>query len=134
MTKEEAHRTLTRLQGYLDEGSLATYRADVADLYEAVTGKQLRKCNCKDILEDALIEIYSRLKKTEQMANARLVKGVVLWHQGKPYTNANLTDKVAREFLAAFPVRKDWFAVLPPAEMEKTEKTETKKTTKKSKK
>ena len=47
------------------------------------------------------------------MAKARLVNGVVLLHKGNHYTNANLTDKVAREFLAEFPQRSDWFAVLP---------------------
>ena len=48
--------------------------------------------------------------------HARLVNGVVLPWNGNHYTNANLTDKVAREFLAAFPQRRDWFAVLPEAE------------------
>lgn len=49
---------------------------------------------------------------------ARLVNGVVLQWKGNHYTNSNLTDEVAREFLAAFPVRKDWFAVLPPEKVE----------------
>lgn len=51
------------------------------------------------------------------MAKARLVNGVVLQVGGVHYTNANLTDEVARTFLSAFPMRKDWFAVLPPAEV-----------------
>ena len=70
-------------------------------------------------------------------AQARLVNGVVLQWKGIHYTNANLTDEVAREFLAAFPVRKDWFAVLPPkAEEPKAEVSEeqpTKAPTKSSK-
>lgn len=49
------------------------------------------------------------------MAQARLVNGVVLQWQGNHYTNSNLTDEVAREFLASFPQRKDWFAELPSA-------------------
>ena len=53
------------------------------------------------------------------MAQAKLVNGVVLKWQGNHYTNANLTDEVAREFLSAFPMRKDWFAVLPSASTEK---------------
>lgn len=51
------------------------------------------------------------------MAQARLVNGVVLKWEGIHYTNANLTDEVARAFLSAFPMRKDWFAELPPAEV-----------------
>ena len=50
------------------------------------------------------------------MAQARLVNGVVLKWQGNHYTNANLTDEIARQFLDVFPMRKDWFSVLPPAE------------------
>ena len=56
------------------------------------------------------------------MAKARLVNGVVLQVGGTHYTNANLTDEVARAFLSAFPMRKDWFAELPPAEAEDAKK------------
>lgn len=53
------------------------------------------------------------------MAQARLVNGVVLQWKGNHYTNNNLTDEVAREFLASFPQRKDWFAELPSATTDK---------------
>ena len=53
------------------------------------------------------------------MAQARLVNGVVLQWKGNHYTNNNLTDDVAREFLAAYPQRKDWFAELPSATTDK---------------
>ena len=49
------------------------------------------------------------------MTQAKLVNGVVLQWQGNHYTNANLTDEVARDFLTAYPMRKDWFAELPSA-------------------
>lgn len=53
------------------------------------------------------------------MTQAKLVNGVVLQWKGNHYTNNNLTDEVAREFLTAFPMRKDWFAELPSATTEK---------------
>lgn len=53
------------------------------------------------------------------MAHSRLVNGVVLQWKGNHYTNNNLTDEVAREFLASFPQRKDWFAELPSATTDK---------------
>lgn len=53
------------------------------------------------------------------MAQARLVMGVVVFYGGKHYTNKNLTDDVARAFLEKFPQRKDWFEVLPPADIQK---------------
>lgn len=49
------------------------------------------------------------------MSKARLVNGVVIRVGGTHYTNANLTDEIARQFLEVFPMRKDWFAVLPSA-------------------
>mgnify|MGYP006923283436 CR=1 FL=1 len=70
--------------------------------------------------KDALLEIYAKLmyhqKTNTAMTTAKLVNGVVLQVGGKHYTNANLTDEIARQFLDIFPMRKDWFSVLPPAE------------------
>lgn len=139
MEIDDIRRELQTLQGHSQQGDLASYRADVERLYNIVTGQTLRKCNCKDILEDALIEINYKLKKRTEMAKARLLNGVVLWFNRKPYTNANLTDKVARDFLAQFPMRTDWFDILPPAEEEKKEdapqtEEKVKKTNKKAKK
>lgn len=121
MTNEQAKSELTALRGLIDSGAdLASLRARIDALYFAVCGKHLRKCNCKNVEMDAIVEIHRKLKMYETkkidmtQAQARLVNGVVLQWKGNHYTNSNLTDEVAREFLAAFPVRKDWFAVLPP--------------------
>ena len=51
------------------------------------------------------------------MAKAKLVMGVVVFWGGTHYTNKNLTDDVARQFLTKFPQRKDWFQILPPDEV-----------------
>ena len=121
MTYQEAQAELTELRGLAaTDKSLATFKKRVNDLYMAVCRKRLRECNCKDVVDDALIEIYAKLqqlKNNDTMENieskARLVNGVVLKVDNNHYTNANITDDVARKFLAAFPQRKDWFAVLP---------------------
>lgn len=89
-------------------------------LYEAVCRKTLRKCNCKNVLQDALLEIYAKLNHynkhmEEYKSQAKLVNGVVLQVNGNHYTNANITDEVAREFLDMYPQRKDWFSELPSA-------------------
>lgn len=104
-------------------GDLALVRERVDRLYWAVCRKHLRTCKCKNVEKDALLEIYAKLmyhsKTNTTMTQAKLVNGVVLQWKGNHYTNANLTDEVAREFLNAFPIRKDWFAVLPSASTEK---------------
>ena len=120
MTTEQAKAELSHLRGIAEGGDIpSNFKARLEALYWAVCRKTLRKCNCKDVIPDALAEIYFKLKtlKDEDMATkARLVNGVVLQHKGNHYTNANITDKVAREFLAEFPQRKDWFATLPAEE------------------
>lgn len=124
MTEHEAQAELMILRGLASSGNdLALVRERIDRLYWAVCRKHLRKCRCKNVEKDALLEIYAKLKYNQKtnttMAQARLVNGVVLKWQGNHYTNANLTDEVAREFLSAFPIRKDWFAVLPSASTEK---------------
>lgn len=127
MTYEEAQAELTSLRGLAgNTQALATFRERTAALYWAVCRKTLPSCNCRDKWTDALVEIYRKLqqlKTTDTMeqlnTKAQLVRGVVLFWKGNHYTNANLTDEVAREFLAAFPQRAIWFAVKPeetPAE------------------
>lgn len=119
MSEQEAQAELMILRGLATSGNdLALVRERIDRLYFAVCGKHLRKCRCKNVEKDALLEIYAKLmyhKTNKTMAQAKLVNGVVLKWQGNHYTNANLTDEVAREFLSAFPVRKDWFAELPSA-------------------
>ena len=131
MINEQAHNELTALRGLIDSGAdLASLRGRIDALYFAVCGKHLRKCNCKNVEMDAIVEIHRKLKMYETkkidmtQAQARLVNGVVLQWKGNHYTNSNLTDEVAREFLAAFPIRKDWFAVLPSVEEPEAEVSE----------
>lgn len=126
MTLEEAQHNLEELRGIADNGGdLASHKAEIEELYWQLCRKTLRKCNCKNVLQDALFECYARLrvttpKKYKIMAEtkARLVRGVVIQWKYNHYTNANITDEIAREFLAAFPMREDWFEVLP-AKVEK---------------
>lgn len=122
MTDQEAQAELMILRGLAEGGGdLALVKERIDRLYWAVCRKHLRTCRCKDKYRDALFEIYAKLrfndKNNTTMAKARLVNGVVLQVGGIHYTNANLTDEVARAFLSAFPMRKDWFAELPPAEV-----------------
>ena len=122
MTEHEAQAELMILRGLAEGGGdLALVRERVDRLYWAVGHKHLRKCRCKNVEKDALLEIYAKLmfhqKTSTAMTKARLVNGVVLQVGGKHYTNANLTDEIARQFLDVFPMRKDWFSVLPPAEV-----------------
>lgn len=124
MTDQEAQAELMILRGLAEGGGdLALVRERVDRLYWAVCRKHLRTCKCKNVEKDALLEIYAKLryhiKTNTTMTQAKLVNGVVLQWKGNHYTNSNLTDEVAREFLAMFPQRKDWFEILPSATTDK---------------
>lgn len=120
MTEQEAQAELMILRGLAESGNdLALVRERIDRLYWEVCRKHLRTCKCKNVEKDALLEIYAKLmyhsKTNTTMSKARLVNGVVLQWKGNHYTNSNLTDDVAKDFLVAFPQRKDWFAELPSA-------------------
>ena len=121
---------LNRLRGVGEGRCLATFTQDVDALYFALLGKHLPKCSCKDKEHDALIEIYLYLKKPEikdiMSKTAKLRHGIVLYHvpgHEGVFINTNLTDEVARAYLAARPDKAHYFEVLPPMGDEPTEVT-----------
>jgi hypothetical protein len=112
------------LEEYRKGGTLPAHEAELDTLYMDVCGKHIRECNCKDRWSDALIEIHVTLNKLEKMAMAgtkyRLRTGVVLhdFEKNEAYTNANLTDKVARAYLKKYPQQASLFEVLPEVKKE----------------
>lgn len=144
MNYNEAKALLDDLRGYQQNGSLASHKSELNALYHEICGKSLPNCKCVNRMDDAIIEIYLKLKDPKIMEimekKAKLVKGVYLIHvpnfDGTIYNNSNLTDEVALAFLAQHPERKDWFEVLPdePKIEEAAEAVEAPKKTRKSKK
>lgn len=99
----------------------------IQNLYRELLGKELRKTNCQNCYHDAVIELHLYIKRNSTTMNkAELKAGAVIscpsFHNGTIYTNKNLTDEVAREYLALFPNRKVLFAVLPSKAPKKVKK------------
>lgn len=118
MSRDEIAAKAKELAGHLSEygeSGLLPYRDDIEQLYWLVCRKTLRRCNCRNVLPDAVIEIYTRVKKNDYtMSKAILKNGAVIQTaDGGIYTAANITDEVAREYLAKYPGRAGLFAVLP---------------------
>lgn len=84
-------------------------KLDIELMYREVLGKESIKTSCNDCYHDAVIEMYIHLKKTGKMkdkSNYILKNGVVLQKEfgsGDMYTNANITDEVAENYLADNP-------------------------------
>lgn len=89
-------------------------------LYNEVLGHNFIKTSCNDCYHDAVIEMYSYLKKYGKMkekSNYALKNGVLLqmdFGSGEMFTNDNLTDEAAEKFLAKNPKGINQFALAPP--------------------
>ena len=131
MTYGEALSLSSTLIGRVDSLS-AEDKTTVEQLYREVLWKEVRKCNCKDRHKDALIEVFYYLKKNKKMKEKSkyvLKPGAVLQVFGDPrtFTNDNLTDAIAVEYLNAHPNDRVLFAVIPDEYYESTKRKATKK-------
>lgn len=119
MTFTEAIGAVEKLRGHLSTGAFSdAERTEIIFLYKEILGRPLKECNCKNRFSDALIEIYSYLKKYQRMkekCDYRLKAGVVIQIFGKAevYTNDNLTNKVAKAYLKRYPTATSLFEVIP---------------------
>lgn len=120
MTYEEAVATAQELRTRYDQPFSALDKATIEHLYTEVLGKTFVRTNCQTCYHDAFIKIYLWLKNEKRMAekcNYRLRAGYILnspnFRGGKIYTNENLTDEVAAEYLAMFPANVTMFQRLP---------------------
>lgn len=133
MDLSEAKQVLKELRGRFDSPYSSSDKSTIEDLYFEVLGKSFRPTSCQQCYHDAVIEMYCYIKKNNSMAeksNYRLKAGVIIncpnFQGGKIYTNDNLTDKVASDFLKMFPEQVSIFQKVP-AEKPKTPKNGNKK-------
>lgn len=98
---------VNRLKELGGQASLSSSdKADVEAMYRNVLGRTFTRTSCGDCYHDAVIEIYSYLKKNRKMkekSNYALKNGVLLqigFGSGEMYTNDNLTDEAAERYLA----------------------------------
>ena len=123
MTIEEARASIMDLRGRFASPYNRTDKDLIERLYWAVLGRVFKPTSCQNCYHDAVIEIYSYLKKHDTMAEERqylLKAGAIInspvFDKGKIYSNANLTDDVARRFLEMYPSQAVLFQKLPEKE------------------
>lgn len=118
MTPKEALRTLDALNRSPQGSYSAVEKAEIVRLYDLILGRSFGECRCPDRWHDAVVEMMVYLKKFGKMrakSNYRLRTGVVIQLPGcsDVYTNANLTDEVARTYLELFPAAARRFETIP---------------------
>ena len=121
MTTSEAYTTLLALSRASQPYS-ALEESKINEIYTAVTGKKMRDCNCRDKWHDAIVEALIYIKnngKMREKCDYTLRAGVILHVGSRVYTNANLTNEVAEQFLKDNPNAVGRFAVVPHIKAEK---------------
>lgn len=125
MTYEEAVRETEALRERFGSAYNEKDKRMVVLLYKEVKGREFQPTTCQQCYHDAVIEIYLHLKNNKTMAkkcNYRLRAGFVIscpdFRNGKIYTNDNLTDAVAKEYLKKYPSQEIMFQQLPESEEE----------------
>lgn len=120
MTYEEAKTLTMDLRTRFDAPFSSHDKQTIENLYYEVMAKEFRPTSCQACYHDALIEIYLYLKNHKTMAersNYRMRAGFIIncptFHNGKVYTNDNLTDEVAAEYLKQFPAMAEMFQAIP---------------------
>lgn len=124
MTYEEATAKVSELKARFDSPFDATDKAVIETLYFEVTRKRFVPTTCQQCYHDALIEIYLKLKKEKAMpktCNYAMKAGFIIscpdFYHGKIFTNENLTDKVAHEYLTKYPHMESYFQKIPSEEL-----------------
>ena len=124
MTYEEATAKVGELKARFDSPFDATDKAVIETLYFEVTRKRFVPTTCQQCYHDALIEIYLKLKKEKAMpktCNYAMKAGFIIscpdFYHGKIFTNENLTDKVAHEYLTKYPHMESYFQKIPSEEL-----------------
>lgn len=121
MDYQEAMTQLTRLRSLIAAGGDdSVYSPEDRQIIEEIHleefGKKVRDCGCNDRYRDAVIELYSKLKRLQTMAKDQkylLRPGVIIWIGTEAYSRHNLTDKVAKAYLKANPDARKKFEKLP---------------------
>lgn len=125
MTVEEALSKLKELGGQSSYSS--SDKSAIASLYQEVLDKTFVRTSCGDCYHDAVIEMYSYIRKYGKMkekSNYALKNGVLLqmgFGSHEMYTNANLTDEVAERYLANNPENIKYFSKYPEDWQERVE-------------
>lgn len=120
MKIEEARKIIENLKGRFDAPFGSSDKETIEGLYYEVTGRSFVPTSCQRCYHDALVEIMYYLNKNGKMAeklNFRLKAGAIIncpaFMDGEVFSNDNLTDKVAANYLKKYPEQMDIFEAIP---------------------
>lgn len=120
MTYQEAKAALEKLEGKQDAAFSVAEKQKIEQLYFEVLRKTFVHTSCQQCYHDAVIEMACYIKKYRKLkakCNYRMKAGFIIscpdFYSGKIFTNDNLTDKVAKEYLDRYPKQEVMFSEIP---------------------
>ena len=120
MTYKEALDRVEELRGHGNAPFSIEQKREIARMYPEITGKPFRKTACQRCYHDAVIEMAVKLRKEQKMrekCDYHMRAGFIIrcgdFDGGEIYTNANLTNDVARRYLECFPQKRVMFDRIP---------------------
>jgi hypothetical protein len=120
MTYEEALARVEELRGHGNAPFSVEQKRLIARMYPEVMGKAFRRTACQRCYHDAVIEMTIKLRKEQKMrekCDYHMRAGFIIrcgdFDNGEIYTNANLTNDVAKRYLERFPNKRVMFDRIP---------------------
>lgn len=124
MTYQEAKAEVEKLQGKSDASFTNAEKRKIETLYFEVLRKTFVHTSCQQCYHDAVVEMLCYLRKYRKLktkCNYRMKAGFIIscpdFYSGKIFTNENLTDKVAKEYLDRYPKQETMFSEIPEPEL-----------------
>lgn len=124
MTYQEAKAKVEKLQGKSDASFTNAEKREIETLYFEVLRKTFVHTSCQQCYHDAVVEMLCYLRKYRKLktkCNYRMKAGFIIscpdFYGGKIFTNDNLTDKVAKEYLERYPKQETMFSEIPEPEL-----------------
>ena len=110
MTIDAAIMLVDELRGRFDAPFNQADKDAIERTYKAVVGRTFVQTSCQQCYHDAVVEIYHHIKKYGKMAEVKkynLKAGAIIncpnFQKGKVFSNENLTDEIAAEYLKEYP-------------------------------
>ena len=127
MTIDAAIMLVDELRGRFDAPFNQVDKDAIERTYKAVIGRTFVQTSCQQCYHDAVLEIYHHIKKYGKMAEVKkynLKAGAIIncpnFQGGKVFSNENLTDDVAAEYLKKYPDQVGLFETYEPQAQEET--------------
>ena len=127
MTIDDAIMLVDELRGRFDAPFNQADKDTIERTYKAVIGRTFVQTSCQQCYHDAVLEIYHHIKKYGKMAEVKkynLKAGAIIncpnFQGGQVFSNENLTDEVAAEYLKEYPDQVGLFETYEPQAQEET--------------